>query len=77
MIDDDYDFGFTAVDEEDFTPTSEIEDLKARLQHVENMILPFLNKLKENPDKPMIKWPNRIEVIDKQISKLLQYTRIT
>ena len=75
MANDDFDYGFTAMDEEELTPTSEVEDLKARLKHVENMILPFLEKLKANPDKPMIKWPNRVEVIDKQIKKLLEYTR--
>lgn len=75
----DFDFGFTAVSEDEIvdpTLTSQAEDLKKRLQSVEKMILPLLQNLMKNPEKEMIKWPNRKEIIEKQIEKLLKITRI-
>lgn len=77
--DDEFDFGFTAVSEDDIidpTLTTQTEDLKLRLQSVEKMILPLLQNLMKNPEKEMIKWPNRKEIIEKQIEKLLKITRI-
>jgi hypothetical protein len=106
------DFGFSAVDEEEYlksltipqTPISpagtedvkkleekldsilskvdvdehkrlvELE-IKDRLKKVEDMILPLLNNLAKNPEKVYIKWPNRKEIVEKQIEKLLQLTR--
>lgn len=76
--DDEFDFGFTAVSEDDLfdpTITTQAEDLKNRLESVEKMILPLLQNLMKNPEKEMIKWPNRKEIIEKQIEKLLKLTR--
>lgn len=75
---DDFDFGFTAVGEDEIVNSelvSESENLRKRLHSVEKMILPLLQNLMKNPEKEMIKWPNRKEIIEKQITKLLALTR--
>lgn len=77
------DFGFTAVDEEEIVTTNtnysslneEVDDLRKRLQACEKIFLPLLQNLAKDADKPMIKWPNRGEVIKKQIENLLKITR--
>lgn len=51
------------------------EKYKAKLKEVEGMILPLLINLKKNPEKPIINWPNRETVINKQIEKILAVTR--
>ena len=116
---DDFDFGFTMVDEDDLesSPVStqpvqaeipsdqidgimdKLEQLEARiltadnsgminehrslveqdvatkLRDVEDLILPLLLNLKKNPEKDIIKWPNRAVIIDKQIEKIKALTR--
>jgi hypothetical protein len=83
------DFGFTFIDESEID--SEIKRVaedaaeeaatqvetsyKERLLQVEKLILPFLTNLTKDPEKVMIKWPNRKEVVEKQITKLLKITR--
>ena len=77
-LDDDFDFGFTAVGEDELVDkglVSESEELKRRLKSVEKMILPLLQNLMKNPEKEMIKWPNRKEILEQQIKKLLELTR--
>lgn len=79
-----FDFGFTAVDEEEVITTNttysslseEVTDLKKRLQACEKIFLPLLQNLAKDADKPMIKWPNRGDVIKKQIEVLLKITRV-
>jgi hypothetical protein len=77
-----YDFGFTFADEEDITKpvysslNEQVDDLKKRLQAVEKIFMPFLVNLSRDPDKAMIKWPNRVEVIEKQIKKLKSLTNV-
>jgi hypothetical protein len=44
--------------------------LENRLEAVGKMFLPLLENLMKDPDKEMIKWPNRKPVIEKQIKKL-------
>jgi hypothetical protein len=76
------DFGFTFTDDEEITTpvyeslTDEIDDLKKRLHAVENIFMPLLENLARDPDKPMIRWPNRKEVIDNQIRKLKSLTNV-
>ena len=75
IFDEDFDFGFTAVE---FDPTAmeqTASNLKGKLAQVEALILPLLNNLKKNPDKAYIHWPNRTEIIDKQIAKITAITR--
>lgn len=107
----DNDFGFSAVDEEEYlksltvtqlaTPAAsddvkkleeKIDSLlskvdvdehkrlvemetRERLKKVEDVILPLLYNLAKNPEKVYIKWPNRKDIIEKQIEKFLSITR--
>jgi len=74
------DFGFSAVSEEEYNSiinkTAETaDDYKTRLNEVEKLIIPFLQKLYQTADKEYIYWPNRKSVIEKQIEKILKLTR--
>lgn len=76
----DDDFGFTAVDEEEFNAViaekeETVEEYKQRLHQVEKIIMPFLTKLLKTADQPIIKWPNRGKVLEEQIQKILKLTR--
>ena len=83
-LNDGYDFGFTMHDETEIvseTPqyssmADEVEDLKQRLQAVNKIFMPLLQNLSRDPNKPMIKWPNRKEVLDKQMTNLKRLTSI-
>jgi hypothetical protein len=69
------DFGFsTEAIKPEYNP--EVADLKERLKAIRKIYLPMLEKLKENPDNEIIKWPNRLEVIEKQIKKLIELTEV-
>lgn len=77
---DEDDFGFTAVDEDEFNAViaekeETAEEYKQRLQQVEKIIMPFLTKLLKTADQPIIKWPNRAKVLEEQIQKILKLTR--
>ena len=76
----DMDFGFSTESEEDFQAVIAEKDdtvyiLQQRLTQVEKIVLPFLTKLLQTSDQPIIKWPNRKEVLEKQIQKILELTR--
>lgn len=79
------DFGFTFANEDEVIEANpeysslqeEVDDLKKRLQAVQAIFMPLLVNLSKDPDKPMIKWPNRKEVLDKQISKLKAITTVS
>jgi len=73
--DDDFDFGFTAVDFDPGALAATTDDLKSKLLQVEALILPLLNNLKKNPDKAYIHWPNRTSIIDQQIARITAITR--
>jgi len=71
----DFDFGFTAVDENELEAvqkvTTQASDTSASLQETEeklnklyNAILPLLTNLKKNPEKEYILWPNRVDKIE-------------
>ncbi len=77
---DDDDFGFSTVDESEYEAViaekdETVEEYKQRLEQVEKIILPFLNKLLKTADQAVIKWPNRKPVIEAQIQKILNLTR--
>lgn len=76
------DFGFTFTDEDEITTpvyssvNDQVDDLKKRLHAVEKIFLPLLENLARDPDKAIIRWPNRKEVIDRQIKKLKSLTTV-
>lgn len=85
LVDDDaYDFGFSFSDEDEIVSTNteyaslneQVDDLKMRLQALNKIFMPLLENLAKDPDKPMIKWPNRKEIIEKQMKKLKQITTV-
>ena len=81
-VDDSNDFGFTFTNEEEITEPiystkdDEIDDLKQRLHALRKIFQPLLENLSKDPDKPMIKWPNRKDILDKQIKKLMNITNV-
>lgn len=70
---DDFDFGFTFANdmaEELQTTTSELERHQNKAQEIVNMVMPLLNNLKKNPEKPTIVWPDREKKINDFIKKM-------
>lgn len=72
-LDNDFDFGIEFG--EDLTDAVNEKELQAALaqnkaQTMYKMILPLLNNLKKNPDKPNIVWPDREKKINEFIKKL-------
>lgn len=72
---DDFDFGFTAVDEEELEAVKKKQDVidqldvgqnvtQEKLDKLYNAITPLLNNLKKNPEKDYILWPNRVDKVD-------------
>ena len=70
-----FDFGFTAVDEEELqavqktaAAASDAEQLalttQERLDKLYNAVVPLLNNLKKNPEKEYILWPNRLAKVE-------------
>lgn len=75
MSSDIFDFGFTAVTEEELETVqvaqSSADSTQERLDKLYNAITPLLNNLKKNPEKEYILWPNRLEKVE-QFEDLLQ-----
>lgn len=70
-----FDFGFTAVDENELeavqqatqtieTVSSEASTTQERLDKLYNAVQPLLNNLKQNPEKEYIYWPNRLAKVE-------------
>jgi hypothetical protein len=80
-MNDDFDFGFTAVSEEEYNAIlnksvdQTADTYRSRLTEIEKIIIPFLRKLMETGDKEYIHWPNRKPIIEKQIERILKLTR--
>jgi septation ring formation regulator EzrA len=83
MSDFDFDFGFTAVTEEELevvqqtkaaaeTASGDVQALQAKIDSLYNMFQPLLNNLKLNPEKDYIYWPNRMDKIELFSDKLDQ-----
>lgn len=81
MSDDDFDFGFTAVDEHELEVVKKKQDVidqldvgqnvtQDKLDKLYNAITPLLNNLKANPEKEYILWPNRVAKVDQFEEKL-------
>ena len=50
-------------------------EAKGKLKELENLILPLLYNLQKNPDKEYIHWPNRKDIVQKQIDNILKVTK--
>ena len=70
-----FDFGFTAVTEDELevvtTEREAVSDTQDRLDKLFNAVTPLLNNLKKNPEKDYILWPNRLAKVE-QFEDLLQ-----
>ena len=75
MADDLFDFGFTAVDEDELDAVQKVTQKAAavestatttqeKLDKLYNAIVPLLNNLKKNPEKEYILWPNRLTKVE-------------
>ena len=75
MADDIFDFGFTAVDEQELESvqkattqlsrvSSTAETVQTKLDKLYNAITPLLNNLKQNPEKEYILWPDRLTKVE-------------
>ena len=81
-----FDFGFTAVDENELeavhtatkkaeTVSSTAETIQEKLDKLYNAITPLLNNLKKNPEKEYILWPDRlkkVEAFEEHLTKIYQ-----
>ncbi len=81
MSDFDFDFGFTAVTEDELdvvqkastaaeTAAAAVDSWEAKCADLYNTFKPLLNNLAKNPEKDYIYWPNRIDIVRKQIDNL-------
>ena len=75
MSNDIFDFGFTAVDEEELEAVlkvtkkaeasqTEATSVQDKLDKLYNAIVPLLNNLKKNPEKEYILWPDRLTKVE-------------
>lgn len=75
MADDMFDFGFTAVDEDELQAVQKTQALaddaeqmatatQDKIDRLYNAIVPLLNNLKKNPEKDYILWPNRLDKVE-------------
>ena len=83
----DIDFGFTAVDETEYEQVQEelkkesyqkditVEQYKERLHELEKLIMPFLTNLYKSREQAYIHWPNRGNLLEKQMQRVLKLTR--
>jgi hypothetical protein len=70
-----FDFGFTAVDEDELQAVQQTQALASsaeqaatttqdKLDKLYNAVIPLLNNLKANPEKEYILWPNRLAKVE-------------
>lgn len=75
MSDDIFDFGFTAVDEDELEAVQQAQqtltetsstasELEEKLNKLYNAIQPLLTNLRANPEKDYIYWPNRLTKVE-------------
>lgn len=67
----DFDFGFSAVNENELEIVQSAENEKKKAEILYAAILPLLSRLKENPEKDYIYWPNRLPKVQ-EFEKSLQ-----
>ena len=70
-----FDFGFTAVDEDELEVVQTVtikqkdtektaKELQSKIDDLYNAITPLLNNLKKNPEKEYILWPDRLNKVE-------------
>jgi hypothetical protein len=70
-----WDFGFTAVDEDELSSVQEVKQeaqkasasselVQDRLDRLYNAITPLINNLKKSPEKEYLLWPDRLEKVE-------------
>jgi len=70
-----FDFGFTAVDEDELQAVQKTQALandaeqiatatQDKIDKLYNAVIPLLNNLKKNPEKDYILWPNRLDKVE-------------
>ena len=68
MTDLDFDFGFTAVTEDELEAVQKTkvsaEGAQEKLEKLYNAITPLLTNLKKNPEKEYILWPNSLKKVE-------------
>jgi uncharacterized protein Yka (UPF0111/DUF47 family) len=75
MNDDIFDFGFTAVNEDELEAVQQAQqtltetsstasELEEKLDKLYNAIQPLLTNLRANPEKDYIYWPNRLSKVE-------------
>jgi len=75
------DFGFSAVSEEEYNArisdasSLTAEQYKDRLLKLEKIIIPFLQKLHSTSEQEYIYWPNRKDILEKEMKRILELTR--
>ena len=52
-----------------------VEQYKERLNELEKIIMPFLTNLYKSREQAYIHWPNRGNLLEKQMQKVLKLTR--
>jgi len=74
-IDYNFDFGFSAVNENELEIVQSAENEKKKAEDLYAAILPLLSRLKENPEKDYIYWPNRlpkVQEFEKSLQKIMK-----
>jgi|TARA_R110002110_G_scaffold195926_1_gene405718 hypothetical protein len=77
----DFDFGFSAVDENELaavttatakvaTASGNAEAVQAKMDKMFNAVMPLLNNLQKNPGKEYIFWPDRHNKVEQFRDKL-------
>lgn len=68
MAEEIFDFGFTAVTEEELETVqiakTASNDSQSKLDKLYNAIVPLLNNLKKDPEKEYILWPDRLKKVE-------------
>lgn len=75
-LDEDFDFGFSLVDETELEAVQKAQTqlqstatvaatTETKLTRLYNAIQPLLNNLKKNPEKEYILWPDRVAKVEK------------
>tara|TARA_Y100001963_G_scaffold131026_1_gene187879 strand:+ start:2241 stop:2504 length:264 start_codon:yes stop_codon:yes gene_type:complete len=75
MSNDIFDFGFTAVDEDELQAVQKTQAIandaeqmatatQDKIDKLYNAMVPLLNNLKKNPEKDYILWPNRLAKVE-------------